>query len=164
MKFNILLILAITLIAPVYAGAQLYKYYDENNQLSFTDDYSKIPIDQRKKTKTIPEVKPKQETVNKTQNGKTAEDASASASAERTAALKKEFSELSELKNKLDEQYNELKKTEKALSVPLEDPVPLETLNAHNKKVEGFNKKLAQYRKEHNAYLERVKNYNEKIK
>ena len=51
MKFRIILItLALMLFSPV-ASAEIYKYYDEQGDIHFTDDYNKVPVDQRKDVK-----------------------------------------------------------------------------------------------------------------
>ncbi len=43
------------LFSPV-ASAEIYKYYDEQGNIHFTDDYNKVPADQRNDVKGYKEV------------------------------------------------------------------------------------------------------------
>ncbi|UCH23731.1 MAG: DUF4124 domain-containing protein [Deltaproteobacteria bacterium] len=51
-----LLISLVILFFSVTASAEIYKFYDEQGNVHFTDDYNKIPIDQRKNVKGYKEI------------------------------------------------------------------------------------------------------------
>ena len=56
MNFRILsVVFALILISPV-AQAEFYKYYDEQGNVHFTDDYNKVPENQRQKVEGFDEV------------------------------------------------------------------------------------------------------------
>jgi Domain of unknown function (DUF4124) len=57
MKLFIAIILSSILLLPFLAGAEYYKYIDDNGNVSFTDNIMAVPEDQRQNAQTIKEPK-----------------------------------------------------------------------------------------------------------
>jgi len=149
------------------AFGEFYKYVGPDGRIRFTDDYSKIPIDQRQSLKEykdsagvpateapLPAPKEKQEDVSPTGTQK----------------------ELAETKSRLESQRQELFLEHEAImkekeALQSETRTERKEIEAFNKRAVEFNDKIKDYEKRldiHNkevaAYNERVKSYNESLK
>ena len=57
MKIFTAIIVSLVLLLSVLAGAEYYKYIDEDGNVSFTDNIMNVPEDQRQNTQAIKNLK-----------------------------------------------------------------------------------------------------------
>lgn len=151
----IVFLAVILLAAPV--SANMYKYVDENGNTVFTDDYSKVPEDQREDTESMPTYEPKEAPSTEEAVPKENDDQKPSQAQPAEKA-----------KNKFEGQ-EQLFETRKALKAELEaiqkEKAALEKKGraATKKEVDSFNEKVQQYEEKRKAFDAQVEIHNRKV-
>ena len=140
-----LTMMLIFIAGSVPASAEFYKYVDENGVALFTDDLSRVPVDQR------PGVKEFTESHSVIEDKKPMD----------IDGLKKL---LEDRKQKLDTEYQELMLQEARLEEEGKDAKTNEEIKNHNQKILGFNEKSRKYLENKNAYEKQAAAYRKRVK
>ncbi len=150
------------------ASGQLYKYYDKNGNLSFTDDASMVPEDQRESAEAIQEIETK--TLVPGMSGTKKDTPSMSDQAIKdNAKLKSEFeqeeNELDGIKKALDEEYKALSgRREKLIQITEgEEKMNSKKIKVYNQKAYELNQDTLKFQEKQQAYFKRAKAYNLKL-
>jgi hypothetical protein len=164
MKPLLLIIFSLILGFPGVSSAELYKFYDKNGNLSFTDDASRVPEEQRESAETIREVqsKPLSPIMPAT------EDASVSGqTSNNKAALKSELEqeskELGVIKKELADEYSALNGRRDRLLIEGKIKMNSKETKVYNQKANELNQDTLKFKEKQQAYIKRVGAYNLKL-
>jgi hypothetical protein len=176
LKFRILLItLALMLFSPV-ASAEIYKYYDEQGNIHFTDDYNKVPVDQRKDVKGYKEVisdetdEVNPETANQgteeTEEEPQEEEAqnptnNAAKSAKYDFEVK--IKEFDQRKDELALEYESLMQQNSALTQEKKKAKTAADIKRYNERAADLNKRLKEHDSKRKQLFSEVEGYNMKV-
>ena len=176
----------IVIVFLVFAGpvtAQFYRYIDQKGNLRFTDDYNKVPVEQRANIREYHETgkgssSPSRETLMETEKAQTPDAQSSVSSsiglvataADGTISLKEFRTQIEKMKEQLDAEYMTLAKEKDTLAQKRDLKKTREELAAYNKSVDAFNQRAENYETmsgklsklvdEYNAYVvEKNKRY-----
>jgi predicted RNase H-like nuclease (RuvC/YqgF family) len=145
------------------AGAEYYKYHDENGNLRFTDDISTIPESQRKSVEQFESTTSniRETPTNPTTRTPPAEAVVPPGDVSYTVRAK----ELNRIQEKLHKTRMALEKEKAELEAraPAENATNKEKI-AYSEKIEALNAKIDQYSKEVNAFEEKVDAFNRRGK
>ena len=149
---------------PAIVSAEIYKYIDNNGQLRFTDDLSRVPVAQRSQVKKYKEIKPvpvkhlpqTNETVistpaNTSQNNPTA------------AQFTSKRQRLQSKKENLDLVFKQLMNEKQKLAkhkVTLHAKIEFEE---YNQKAKLLNAKIAAYEKRRHLFNSEISVYNQSV-
>jgi hypothetical protein len=167
MKFIMLMVFSLILWGPGLVSAELYKYYNQDGTLSFTDDLSLVPADQRPGVETFHEIQTKEmvslspppDTVATTLPDQTHQDGAGLKS-----DLDAEFKQLAGVNKTLSEEYIALKERQELLiSGGKKAMNPIE-IKAYNHQINELNQDTLKYKEKQQAYFKRVEEYNLKVK
>lgn len=131
------------MVAAVPAGADLYQYRDENGVLSFTDDLTRLTIEQRQELKAMREIK--------TVMPEAPEDPDRD---KITAELQKERDELKQFKDGLDNTYRQIKADKQKL---------MARRDAYEKQTDIDQAEFEAFKEEVAALNERTKTYDARV-
>jgi FtsZ-binding cell division protein ZapB len=151
-------------ISPVYGD--LYKYYDENGILSFTDDLAQVPESQKSDAETVVKTKTDSPPEAAPDEPKTQEKAPDPKRLERQKLMQNldlELETLTGMRQELDRKYRSLKERRDALEVESETQMSIQEKAAFKKRIEALNEETLKYREKTDAYEKRVKDYNARI-
>ena len=136
------------------ASSEFYKYIDNNGNIRFTDDYSKVPKSQRTRIEKYDEYKNEKESID--------------------VSTKKKDKSIP--KEDLDEVYRRLNKKEQELALEYETllkeqqalmneqkSLTTEKIKQLNPKILMLNKKIEDYKTKREALNKEVKQYNAKV-
>jgi hypothetical protein len=148
-------------------SAELYKYYNQNGTLSFTDDISMVPADQRPAIETIPEVQSNQKIP-----GPPAADAVTKPISDQSihgetglnSELEMEFKQLGQDGKNLSDEYLRLKERQALLIENGKKQMNTNEVNAYNQEVTELNAETEKYKEKQDAYFKKVDAYNLKLK
>jgi len=154
-RWSICLVI-IFICTPVFG--EFYRFLDENGNVTYTDDLSQVPEEQRPKAKTYIESKRILE-----------EKADVSASKKKgtisdsTAELNQIKDRLDQKKKELDKEYKALMKEQAALSEAAKTAKTRAQIQKHNKRVLAFNEKTAEFEKRRKALNNEIRKLNTQI-
>lgn len=156
-KIFIFILYFIIFSQSMYAG-EYYKYINENGVVSFTDDISKIPKEQRNKIEVTKTLNNKSSDKQEDSSIKEAEEAGTDADADKN--LENELQQLKKIKAELDKESSEINRE----SIKLIEEKKLikenKDIKEYNIKIEALNKKTNIYQAKQVEYLKRVNAYN----
>lgn len=136
--------------------AQMYRYTDENGNLRFTDDLTRVPQSQRENLESLPMIK--SQPVNNVSEEKS-ED-----SETWEIDLRNKAKELDQTKADLDSIFNEL--TEKKIALQAEAPpenASRSELSAYRDKVAQLNAEIEAYQKRREAFADQIEEFNSRL-
>jgi len=157
--FSLLPLILMSLASP--GSAEFYRYQDQYGNMIYTDDLSKVPVDQRSKAamyeesnsnKSTPDIKEGQATENSPEH-----------QVNEIEDLKIEGQRLTKVKEKLDQEYNELASQNAKLKAEQKEAVTPDQIKTVNKKVVSFNTQFQAYQEKSAAYEADVKAYNDRL-
>ena len=166
----------IVIVFLVFAGpvtAQFYRYIDQKGNLRFTDDYNKVPFEQRANIYKYHESgkdspSPSRETVMEKDKAQTPDAQSSISSsiglvataADGTISLKEFRTQIEKMKEQLDTEYLTLAKENDTLAQKRDLKKTREELAAYNKSVDAFNQRAENYEQMSGKLSKLVDEYN----
>lgn len=158
-----IIIFSFMLLIPGMLSAELYKYYDQNGALCFTDDFSMVPEGQRPKVEALQEIKSKPDLDNDV--GTETESNSREANEiDVQSELEEESKQLESIKKELDDEYLLLKEQRDQLISEAQETMNSEKINDYNQRANDLNQTTLKYKEKRQTYLNRVEAYNLKLR
>jgi Zn-dependent M32 family carboxypeptidase len=155
---NLMLFVVLVWASP--GLGEFYRYKDPHGNLIYTDDLSKVPVEQRSQAEMYDEshssAAPQQ--VQEEKTVETPPDHQSTA----MDALQKEGERLVKLKEELDKEYYALVEENTHLKAEQKEAATPEQIKAVNKKVVSYNTRFQAYHEKSSAYEADVKAYNER--
>jgi hypothetical protein len=166
----------IVIVFLVFGGpvaAQFYRYIDHKGNLRFTDDYNKVPVEQRANIREYHETgkgsaSPFKETVTETEKAQTPSAESSvtptiglvATADDGTISLKEFRTQIDKMKELLDAEYLTLAKEKDTLAQKRDLKKTRKELAAYNTSVDAFNQRAENYEKMSGKLSKLVDEYN----
>ena len=152
------------LLFTVSASAEFYKYHDKNGNVHFTDDFNKVPPDQRAAVKGYEEIKATKEEEKKpaVAEPQAAADKGASDAANKKGKydLNSKIKGLDKRKTELADEYESLMKENEAIAKMRKAVKTPADAQRYNETVKALHKKLKEHDKKRKAFYADVEEYN----
>lgn len=159
-----------------FASAEIYKYHDEQGNIHFTDDYNKVPLDQRKNVKgyeevisdETEEVKPgiadpeTEETEGASQEAETQNPANNPAKSAKYDFDSK-IKEFDQRKDDLAVEYESLMEQNSALAQEKKKAKTAADIKRYNEQAADMNKRLKQHDTKRKQLYSEVEDYNTRV-
>lgn len=152
------------------AGAEFYKYVDEDGSVRFTDDINQVPEAQRANIRSYVESESEElsepEVAQESQSDGAAADQQVNSpdlSDSEQQNLEDTKKRIDQLKSEIDQEYEALLKEKEQLAKEKEQAKTKAQIIEYNKKVESMNQRIASYEKKGKAYKAEVDAYNERV-
>ena len=164
MRPLLLILISLIFCFQGVSSAQLYKYYDENGNLSFTDDASMVPEEQRETAETIREVQSKPLAPVMTgaedppESGRTKNNRAALKS-----ELEQESKELVVIKKELAAEYTALNGRRDTLLIEGKVKMNSNESKAYNIRANELNRDTLKFKEKQQSYTKRAEAYNLKL-
>lgn len=159
-RIGVIAFLLATISLATPAGAEFYRYLDQHGNVIYTDDLSKVPIDQRDGAETIGDASPithRQTVTQGPNNGMGAPQA------DHKASLRRERIQLDEIKRELDSEFQRLADENARLKAEQKAAVTPDQIKAVNKKAVSFNTRFQAYQEKDAAYKTQLEAYNNRV-
>jgi hypothetical protein len=144
------------------AAADYYKYIDQNGNIRYTDDLSRVPENQRPDVKSYEEFK-SSNTPAATAPEKDSVQPTAEKTSEVDAGLESEGRQIKEKKDKLDKEYQALMKEKARLETEAKTSKTVDETVVFNQNVSKLNKEIVQYDQKRKALNAEIEAFNAKI-
>ena len=161
-----IVLLAVLLVSGA-ANAEFYKYYDENGNVHFTDDFNQVPLDQRENVEGYAESEPSEE------EPLPAEAEPTDAPDENTSAQQGEeessydfagkMQELDQRKDELTAEHDALMAENKQLDEIKKNVKTSDERKQYNERVRLLNEKFEEHDKKRKAFYQEVQEYNKRV-
>ncbi len=158
-----LLVVGLLLLMPNPSFSEFYKYRDQSGAIRFTDDLTKIPVDQRPKVQNYSEPEDFLPPAQRRQNTKTEGKRSGSSEESLRESPEQWAARLKERKGVLEEEYEKIVQAQEALSSERSTLNTPASYLDYNKKRARLQDRAKVYEKERKRFEEEVKTYNEWI-
>ena len=163
------------LFSPL-ASAEFYKYYDEQGNVRFTDDYNKVPVDQRKDVNGYEEVisdetvgvnpQTAEQGTDETE-GQPEEDEAKNPTNNATKSGKIDYEakikEFDQRKDELTLEYNSLMQQNSALAQEKKKAKTAAEIRRYNEQAADLNKRFKEHDSKRKQLLTEVEDYNTKV-
>jgi predicted RNase H-like nuclease (RuvC/YqgF family) len=152
--------LIISLCSPV--SADFYKYTDENGNIRFTDDLSRVPKNQR------PDVKSYEESESTPPPAapapkKDAGQLPAETKSETDTGLESQSKQIKDKKDNLDREYQALMKEKARLESEMKTSKPIDETIQFNQKISNLNEDIIKYDEKRKALNAEIEAFNAKM-
>jgi hypothetical protein len=174
MKAFLFIIMYIILAAAVPAGAEFYRFIDDQGRTRYTDDINQVPAAQRARvtsyagtnsstgqTQSAAETQatpPAGDTIGKAVSATPADTGSGP-----DGAADLSLARIEEMRKQLDTEFQAIAKEKEALAKAKEASKSREEIMAYNKKVEAFNLRAEQFEKQGVEFKRFVHEYNTRL-
>ena len=152
------------------AGAEFYKYVDEDGSVRFTDDINQVPEAQRANIRSYVESESEElsepEVAQESQSDEATADQQVNSpdlSDSEQQSLEDTKKRIEQLKSEIDQEYEALLKEKEQLAKEKEQAKTKAQIIEYNKKIESMNQRIASYEKKGKAYKAEVDAYNERV-
>jgi chromosome segregation ATPase len=162
MFIRYMIIIGVVLFFTSSGFAQMYRYTDENGNLRFTDDLTRVPLSQQEKLERMPMIKSRPQ--NNISNP-SATPASTSTTDALENDLRKTATDLDQTKAELDNIFNAL--TEKKAGLKTHAPSENASRNemrAYRDKIIELNAEIESYQEKRGVFEEQVNAFNAVIR
>lgn len=167
--FKIFIIISFLLFSAS-AGAEFYKYVDEDGNPRFTDDINEVPEAQRANIRSyeesVSEDIPEQDVSQENQTDQAAADQETNfpdLSDNEQESLDDNRKRIEQLKTEIDQEYEALLKEKEQLAKEKEQAKTKAQITEYNKKVESMNNRVAAYEEKGKTYKAEVDAYNQRL-
>lgn len=167
--FKIFIIISFLLFSAS-AGAEFYKYVDEDGNPRFTDDINEVPEAQRANIRSyeesVSEDIPEQDVSQENQTDQAAADQETNfpdLSDNEQESLDDNRKRIEQLKTEIDQEYEALLKEKEQLAKEKEQAKTKAQIIEYNKKVESMNNRVAAYEEKGKTYKAEVDAYNQRL-
>jgi flagellar motility protein MotE (MotC chaperone) len=167
--FKIFIIISF-LMFSANAGAEFYKYVDEEGNVRFTDDINEVPEAQRANIRSyeesVSEGSSEQEVSRENQTDQAAADQQTNfpdLSDNEQESLDDAKKRIDQLKNEIDQEYKALLKEKEQLVKEKEQAKTKAQIAEYNKKVDSMNNRVKAYEEKGKTYQAEVDAFNERI-
>lgn len=154
----IALLATISLAIP--AEAEFYRYLDRHGNVIYTDDVSKVPIDQRAGAETIGDSSP---VADRESAAKGPGNGIGARQGDHQASLRRERIQLDGIKRELDSEFQRLADENARLKAEQKTAVTPDQIKAVNKKAVSFNARFQAYQEKDAAYKTRLEAFNKRV-
>lgn len=143
-------------------SAEFYKYVDEQGNVHFTDDFNKVPIDQREGVQGYTEVvtAPPEPAVDSTEESQAGDAATDDPS---KYNFEQKMTELNERKAELTKEYEALMNENRLLKKMRPTIKTKEDAEKYNQLVRELNAKFEEHDQKRKAFYTEVENYNQRV-
>jgi len=176
LKIRMIILLCVFGFVPV-SSAEYYKYTDENGNIHYTDDFSKVPGNQRKDVEGYAEVgrsetlfgdtqkdkKEKPGPESKETTGKGDSKADKTASEDEYLRFQEKRNSLVEEQQSIEAEYKALMEEKSALEKERKPRMLRPQVTALNEKTDALNQKIAEFEKRRAGFDEKAKTFNDEI-
>ena len=159
-----LFICLIIIFFSTTVSAEFYKYVDENGNTHFTDDFNKVPEDQRVGLKGYEEPESDSDTDNAEKKAmKEKKEIEPKDDSENEESLEQFHERLNKTRLQLVKENEEIKKEREQIIEDGKNAKTNEAVSKANKRVKNLNKRLEEYNKNFEIYETQRKEYIEKL-
>jgi hypothetical protein len=153
------------LLFTVSASAEFYKYYDKNGNVHFTDDFNKVPPEQRAGVKGYEEILTTDEEKKEQTVAEPQPDANEGGKAQKKSDydLNSKIKDLDKRKTELAAEYEKLMKENEAVAKMRKEVKTRADAKKYNDTVRALNEKLKEHDKKRKAFYADVEEYNAKV-
>jgi len=168
-----LLSFLMVLLFSVPVSAEFYKYTGKDGRIYYTDDFSKVPKEQRSATKGytgyekndvgVPEIEnePEQQTESEVQTEtKEAVEEKPEQEQVQTGNLKADKNRLDKKQQELDKEFKDLTKEKSELDALKEKVMTRQETLSYNTRAQALNEKITNYSEKRKAFEAEVEVYN----
>ena len=160
MRYGLVVWLFLAIALP-HADADFYRYVDEHGNVLYTDDLSKVPVEQRDKAQSYEDSQsPAPPAVKEAKTEGSQLDPSPTVGGN----LENERQSIQAREKALNDEYNSLMKERNALDQEKQDAVTPDQIKAYNQKIVEFNARIQAYEEKRAVYADQVAAFNEKLK
>lgn len=173
MRWIIPVILIGVLLCCHPVSAEFYKYYDKDGNVHFTDDFNKVPPDQREQVKgyeeSVSEESPLEETPAEADTAETQDEAEGEAEEESETAATEEYdldtkvSEFDTRKAEMEQEYQSLVKEKERLDKMRKDIKTKNQAKGYNEDVKALNEKLQEHDTKRQALVSEIEQHNARL-
>ncbi len=173
MKWIIPVMLIGALMIGFPASAEFYKYYDEDGNVHFTDDYNKVPADQRE------EVEGYEESISEELSSEEAEEAEETAETEEQETeasaeeseiasteaydVDKKVGEFDQRKAEMEQEYQGLVKEKERLEQMRKDVKTQKQGKKYNEDVKALNQRMQEHDEKRRALISEIEAHNARL-
>lgn len=158
-RIGVIALLA-TISLAIPAGAEFYRYLDQHGNVIYTDDFSKVPIDQQAGTETIGDSSP---ISDRKSAAKSPGNGIGARQGDHQTSLRRERIQLGEIKRELDSEFQRLADENARLKAEQKAAVTPDQIKAVNKKAVRFNARFQAYQEKDAAYKTRLEAFNKRM-
>jgi hypothetical protein len=165
MRWIILAGVVFCLLFTISVSAEFYKYHDENGNVHFTDDFNKVPPDQRTAVKGYEEIEATKEEEKESAAAEPQAAANKGGEADKKSKydLNNKIKDLDKRKTELADEYESLMKENAAVAKMRKEVKTPADAQKYNDTVRALNKKLKEHDKKRKAFYADVEDYNARV-
>lgn len=165
MKWIKLAAVVFCLLFAVSASAEFYKYYDKNGNVHFTDDFNKVPPEQRAAVKGYEEIITDKEEETEPTVAEPQADTNEGGQTQKKDKydLNNKIKDLDKRKAELADEYERLMKENEAVAKMRKEVKTRADAKKYNETVRALNKKLKEHDKKRKAFYADVEEYNARV-
>ena len=164
-----IIIALVFLVSASAASAEFYKYYDEKGNVHFTDDFNKVPADQREKVEGYEEYSRDTEVSSDTapdlnsQEVKTVRSGSGNSVEAKDKELGNELKALDQRKADLADEYETLMRENAQLAELKAAVKNQDDADKYNERVRRLNEDLKEHDRKRKEFFSDVEDYNARV-
>ena len=148
--------LCMILLIACPAWAEFYRYVDEHGNVLFTDDLSKVPVEQRAGVQSY-------ESSQSLSSRPPEAEQPASPQASEQNAQEQERKQLQTRQDALNKEYEDLMAERTRLNEEKSQAVTTEQIKAYNARIVDFNTRIQAYEEKRDALARQMEAYNERM-
>lgn len=148
------------------ASAEFYKYYDEKGNVHYTDDYNKVPVDQRANVRgyeeyqNLDEEEQSREDISQEENVQPSEAETEKGDQYDFDAKVEEFNKI---KQELSQEYEALMQENAKLAEEKKTIKTADDIKRYNEQVANLNKKIEEHDRKRKEFFTTIEAHNEKV-